>query len=71
MDIKHIKKSKLISIVITFILFIGLTVGVFNMTKLMTKNTIWVTGAEGRLGRPQPRYGHPACQREDHPDVDR
>ena len=32
MDIKHIKKSKLISIVITFILFIGLTVGVFNMT---------------------------------------
>ena len=32
MDIKHIKKSKLISIAITFVLLVGLTIGVVNMT---------------------------------------
>ena len=32
MDIKHIKKSKLISIIITFVLLVGLTIGVVNMT---------------------------------------
>ena len=39
MDIKHIKKSKVISLVITFVLFVGLTIGVVNMTSTDSKAT--------------------------------
>lgn len=39
MDIKHMNKSKVLSVIITFILLIGLTVGVINMTSAESKAT--------------------------------
>lgn len=39
MDIKHFSKSKVLSVVITFVLLIGLTIGVVNMTTSDSKAT--------------------------------
>lgn len=39
MNILHGKKSKIISVIVTFVLFIGLTIGVVNMTSTDSKAT--------------------------------